>query len=310
MNHKETLVLFLIACIVFTPILVCMGIKGLGALIFLWGFLAWLWWLFDGRQKLWWDKVNSGLVEGRKKKEEQEAIWNTEAPKRRAEVEKQRRAAGLVTDSSFKEFMKKKGFEVVGDIKIPEQTFEDYFYKRESKTGPSTIKIITHRSYDELKRMGIWHVGQLLGVFHKYFSYKIDNAYGGFYPTKALTYDKDFKQITVDDFNNMHVEITYYPELDKNYIIKRNQDNIVYIKKEVDSIEISQKEKEGFIKWTDENEIHDSLGKVTVSFNKYTVYKEGGVVVRKGNSQLSDNEKDFVIRGANQAKKYNTYGAF
>lgn len=309
-NRKESVIIFLIACIVFTPILACMGINGIGGLIIFWGGFLLLWWFLFGKDMWEIDKYKKEGEERQKEYKKQEEIWETEKEKRDKDFEIQRKTAGLITDASFKTYMKRMGFSVDGTIKVPRQTFSQYYHNIKPTAEQSTIIIITHKSMNQLRVMGINNIRQLLGDYHKYFYYRMDNVNGGFYENIVKGYDSGFKEIEKTDSNNMCATITYYPELDNNNSIRWDEDDIYLIKKEVASIKITPQEKNTFFKWSEENEIRDYGTFYAVTYNKYTVYRDNKVVVRDGNSRLTEKERDFIIKGVNQKEKFNAHGIF
>ncbi len=283
-DKKESLIVVLIACIVFTPILACAGIKGLGGLIFFWGLFCFLWWIFFGKDKWEIDKYKREEEKRKKKYKTQESIWDNDAGKRDANIEIERMENNLLTDSSFKAYIGKRGFVVNGIIEIPKQSFAEYYNGYIPKANPSRVLIETNMSMKQLRQIGINNIRQLLGDYHKYFYYKINNENGGFFEKPIIDYDKDFREIETSNPNNMCAEITYYPELDKNCNIVWNDSDIYLIKKEISFNNGNQN-------------------------NKYTIYRDNGIIVKNGNDCLTEQEMKFVIKGANQMTKYNTFGA-
>lgn len=304
MNKKEAIIVWLIICVFFTPILACAGIKGLGGLLSLWLGFVFIWYIFYGKDMIELSKYKKECEERVKENKRERDAYETSLPILYKEREEQRRTKNMVTDSSFKEYMNRLGFTVEGSIDIgdlPDWTQYHYGYsvKPYKKPLPSNLKIITHKSYDELKQMGIYDVKQLLGDYFKYFSFSIGNNYGGFYKEKKIAYDLRFNPITVDDSNNMCADVTFRSELDNNVNVKWSKDYIYCIIREPTVKIIDKYNTDELKKWIPESLIDVNLNApgntAKIVYNKFIIYRDSGVVVKDGNASLTNNEKEFII---------------
>lgn len=324
-DRKEGFIIFLIACIIFTPILVCMGIKGLGALITLWGWLIVMWWLFFGKDMAKMDKYKREQEERAKTIrpiiEEKKRLYEANFQKWCEERETQRRAQGLVTDSSFKEYINSFGFEVEGTIdtgRLP--TWDEYrkgiklVYpsERVSFVNSSKVTIVTHKSMEELREMGITDIRTLLGPYFKYFSFVIRDNNGGFYCRKKQEYDIRFNLVTVDDSNNMCADVIFDLKYDKNVNVEWNSNYIYHIVREPIEKYIRKDDKESLEKWIPESIVDVNFKNISSAvrtvYYQYTIYRDSGVEVKDGSFSLTDNEKEFLklaaINGSMVNKTY------
>ena len=310
-NRRETLIIMFIICIVFTPILVCAGLKGWGALIFIWIFFVFYWYLFYGKDSIEHNKIKKEIekkkMEVLPKLEEERRNYENNLPDMNRKREMQRRKSGLITDSSFKEYMHSFGFDVEGTIDIGRLPTWNEYKKGKQIIYPSVqgyekyseITIVTHKSMKELKAMGIIDVKQLLGKYFMFFGYRIDNKNGGFYCGKTKKYNSSFELITIEDPHNMCATVRYSINLDKNININWSKDYIYHIERQPIKKTIAKTNKNELDRWLPESinaiDLSSSFNTVDVLYWKYTVYRDSGSVIRDGGFYLSDNEKKFVM---------------
>lgn len=319
-NKNESIIVCLILCIVFTPILVCTGIKGLGGLISIWIAFAVIWYVLYGKDMLQHDKYKKEDMNRIVVNEEKKINYEKKLPLLIKEREKQRRSLQMVTDSSFKEYMHSFGFDVEGNIDVGRlPTWEEHrrnpgkiiYPSKPTFEKYSEIKIITHKSMNELKRMGIIDVKQLLGEYFKCFGYCMNNEDGGFYCGEKKEYTNGFDLVTVEDSHNMCATVKYTLDYDNNVSVKWSNDYIYHIVRRPVKKSIKKTNKIELEKWLPESindvNINGHSNVIDILYWRYVIYRDSGCITKDGSFSLTEKEKRFIMLASEKksiVKKY------